>query len=70
MAVVLALANLWTLSVVVGAGGAAHAGQRVMDVEAPWFRGATPAGAIVSVVAFAGFVAYTRRRDRPDKRVV
>ncbi|MCX5193314.1 hypothetical protein OOK31_05320 [Streptomyces sp. NBC_00249] len=69
LAVVLALPNLWTLSLVAGGGSASHAGQRVMDVEAPWFRGATLAGAITSVVAFAGFLVFARkRRGRPAKR--
>ncbi|MER5642007.1 hypothetical protein ABT095_34360 [Kitasatospora sp. NPDC002227] len=68
LAVLLALPNLWTLGVVVGRGSGAHAGQRVMDVNAPWFRGATLAGVIVAVVAFAGFLVFTRRRnDRPRK---
>lgn len=39
--VVLAAPNLITLGVVVGTGGASHAGERIMDVQAPGFRGAT-----------------------------
>ncbi len=65
LAVVLALPNLWTLSVVAGRGSAAHAGQRVMDVNAPWFRGSTLIGTIIAAVAFAAFLFYTRRRVRP-----
>ncbi|MFJ6935818.1 hypothetical protein [Streptomyces sp. NPDC101132] len=61
LAVLLALPNLWTLSVVVGNGSAAHAGQRTMDVEAPWFRGGTLIGAIASVLLFAALVIRARR---------
>ncbi|MFJ7585858.1 hypothetical protein ACIQZO_00365 [Streptomyces sp. NPDC097617] len=69
VALLLALPNLWTLSVVAGGGGAAHAGQRVMDVQAPWFRGATLAGAIAAVVAFGAFLYLDRRRrTRPARR--
>ncbi|MFI6689797.1 hypothetical protein [Streptomyces sp. NPDC050485] len=62
LAVVLALPNLWTLSVVAGRGSASHAGQRVMDVNAPWFRGGTLAGVVTSVVVVAGFLALARSR--------
>ncbi|GAA1180712.1 hypothetical protein F4556_006242 [Kitasatospora gansuensis] len=68
LAVLLALPNLWTLSVVVGRGSAAHAGQRVMDVNAPWFRGATLVGAITAVVVFVGVLIFSRtRRGRRAK---
>ena len=39
LAIVLALPNLMTLGIVLGRGNAAHAGDRVLDVEAPAFRG-------------------------------
>ncbi|GAA2133548.1 hypothetical protein GCM10009760_09870 [Kitasatospora kazusensis] len=64
LAVVLALPNLWTLGVVVGGGSGAHAGRRVMDVNAPWFRGASLVGAVIAAVAFAGFLLVTRSRRR------
>lgn len=51
VAVVLAAPNLLTLGVVVGSGSAAHAGQRTLDVDAPGFRGASLAGAIVATIA-------------------
>ena len=44
VAAVLAAPNLLTLSIVVGTGSAAHAGDRTLDVEAPGFRGATLVG--------------------------
>ena len=39
LAVVLAIPNLMTLGIVLGRGNAAHAGERILDVEAPAFRG-------------------------------
>jgi hypothetical protein len=57
IAVLLALPNLMTLSIVVGRGNAAHAGERTLDVEAPAFRGASLVGALLAV-AFAAFIAY------------
>lgn len=69
LAVLLALPNLWTLSVVVGRGSAAHAGQRVMDVNAPWFRGATLVGAIAGAVVFVGFLVFSRTRRRRSAEV-
>jgi MFS family permease len=45
---VLASPNLMTLGIVLGVGSGAHAGDRTLDVEAPAFRGATLAGAILA----------------------
>ena len=57
LAAILALPNLMTLGIVVGRGSAAHAGDRILDVEAPAFRGGTLAGALFAC-ALIGFVAY------------
>lgn len=57
LAAILALPNLMTLGIVVGRGNAAHAGDRILDVEAPAFRGGTLAGAILAGL-LVGFVAY------------
>ncbi len=54
---ILALPNLMTLGIVVGRGNAAHAADRILDVEAPAFRGGTLAGAILAGL-LVGFVAY------------
>jgi hypothetical protein len=65
-AALLALPNIFTLGVVLGPGGAAHAGERTFDVNAPGFRNATLAGALLAVAAI-GFVWYllsSRRRAR------
>jgi hypothetical protein len=47
VALLLAIPNLLTLSIVVGVSRAASAGDRILDVDAPAFRGATLTGAIV-----------------------
>lgn len=50
VALLLAIPNLLTLSIVVGVSRAASAGDRILDVDAPAFRGASLAGAIVGTV--------------------
>jgi hypothetical protein len=68
VAIVLALPNLMTLGIVLGRGNAAHAGDRILDVEAPAFRGGTLGGALLAV-ALVGLVAYLaagRSRDRAE----
>jgi hypothetical protein len=57
VAVVLAAPNLLTLGIVVGSGSGAHAGDRTLDVEAPFFRGATLIGALVAT-ALVGSAWY------------
>jgi len=65
LALVVALPNLMTLTVVVGTGNGAHAGERILDVDAPGFRGATLIGAILGALAAMVFVAaLTRYRKR------
>jgi glucan phosphoethanolaminetransferase (alkaline phosphatase superfamily) len=69
-ALILALPNLMTLAIVLGRSDAAHAGERIFDVEAPAFRNASLAGALLAVAA-ALFVAYliaSRRRARSSAR--
>ncbi|MFI6869688.1 permease [Nocardia sp. NPDC050406] len=72
LAVVAAVPNLMTLTIVLGNSTAAHAGERILDVDAPGFRGACLAGAIVAAVifAFAAFLVVRRgiRRHRVAKR--
>lgn len=69
LAILLALPNLMTLGIVLGTGSAAHAGERIMDVEAPAFRGATLAGALIAL-GMAGFVGYllVSRDEREPRR--
>lgn len=67
-ALVVALPNLMTLSVVAGSGSGAHAGQRVMDVNAPWFRGGTLVGVIAAAALFVTFMVLWIRRRRRKRR--
>jgi hypothetical protein len=68
LGVLLALPNLMTLSIVIGRGNAAHAGDRILDVEAPAFRGGTLAGAIIAAIV-VGFIAYLLwSRDRAHSK--
>ena len=70
VAIVLGVPNLLTLWIVVGRSKAAHAGERILDVDGTGFRGATAAGAIVGVVLFLAlaFVLRSRRRMRAEQR--
>jgi hypothetical protein len=64
LAILVALPNLMTLGIVLGRGNAAHAGDRILDVEAPAFRGGTFAGALLACL-LVGFVLYLLiSRDR------
>jgi hypothetical protein len=65
-AIALALPNLLTLGVVVGRGNAAHAGDRTLDVEAPAFRGASLAGALIAVLVaiLVAYLVVSRARTR------
>lgn len=72
-AVLVALPNLMTLSIVLGASNAAHAGERILDVDAPGFRGATLTGAIIALAptllaAFAAARSRRRRRSGGDRQ--
>jgi hypothetical protein len=66
VAVLLATPNWLTLSVVAGNSKAAHAGERIFDVEAPGFRTATAfgsvGGAIVALVLVAASIRLSSRR--------
>jgi energy-coupling factor transporter transmembrane protein EcfT len=66
LAAILALPNLMTLGIVLGRGNAAHAGDRILDVEAPAFRGGTLAGAILAglLVGFVAYLVVSRNRAR------
>ena len=68
IALVLAIPNVMTLGIVLGTGNAAHAGERTLDVNAPAFRGASLAGALIALgmIGFVAFLMMSRRRPRPD----
>ena len=62
-AIVLASPVLVTLGIVLGTGDAAHAGDRTLDVQAPWFRGGMLIGVVAALVV-AGWVALELRSGR------
>jgi len=66
VAIVLALPNLMTLGIVIGRGNAAHAGDRILDVEAPAFRGGTLGGVLLAgaLVGLIWWLFASRRRAR------
>ena len=71
-ALLLAAPNWLTLSVVLGTSKAAHAGERIMDVDAPNFRAGTLAGAIIGAVAALALTAmslWLARRKNQVKRL-
>lgn len=62
LAMIVAIPNLMTLSIVLGNNNAAHAGERILDVDAPAFRGASLVGAIAAVAILLIAVALIGRR--------
>ncbi|MFD4367209.1 hypothetical protein [Rhodococcus sp. NPDC058521] len=71
LGVIVMIPNLLTSSVVMGDNNAAHAGERILDVYAPGFRGATLVGVILGVLLFLAVAAitvtYRRRRAEAEK---
>jgi hypothetical protein len=61
VAIALAAPNWLTLSVVAGNSNAAHAGERIMDVDAPGFRAATLIGVVIGAALVIGFTVVTMR---------
>ena len=66
IALLLASPNLLTLGIAVGRGDAAHAADRTLDVEAPYFRGGMVigAGAALAIALYFSSVLWSRRRSR------
>ena len=69
VAVVLAIPNWLTLAVVLGTSNAAHAGERIFDVEAPGFRAATAIGAAAGAVVALALVGASMRLARRRREV-
>ncbi len=69
VAVLLAVPNWLTLAVVFGTNKAAHAGERIFDVDAPGFRTATAIGAIVGGVVALILVGASMRLARRRRQV-
>jgi hypothetical protein len=67
-AAVFAVPNLLTLGIVLGTSAAAHAGERILDVDGPAFRGGSAWGAVlggvVALVIVTMGVLYQRRGTR------
>jgi hypothetical protein len=65
-ALILALPNLMTLGIALGVGSGAHAGDRILDVDAPAFRGATLVGAILAglLASYLWYLLASRDRAR------
>ena len=63
---IVAAPNLMTLGIVLGSGNAAHAGERILDVDAPAFRNSTLIGALAAGVLVAGcwYLVFSRGRAR------
>jgi hypothetical protein len=70
LAVVLLLAapNLMTLGIVLGISDAAHAGDRILDVDGPGFRLWSLIGAILGVAAVLGLIYLVRSRRASRRR--
>ncbi|WP_454860173.1 hypothetical protein [Promicromonospora soli] len=68
LAALFAVPNLLTLGIVLGTSNAAHAGERILDVDGPAFRGGSVwgavAGAVVALVIVTMSVLYRRRGQR------
>jgi MFS family permease len=62
VALLVASPNLITLGIVLGPGGAAHAGERTLDVDAPGFRTSSLIGAIVAVLLVVAIWLLLRSR--------
>lgn len=65
VAALFAVPNLLTLGIVLGTSAAAHAGERILDVDGPAFRGGSAWGAViggvVALVIITLGVLYRRR---------
>ncbi|MBB5917856.1 glucan phosphoethanolaminetransferase (alkaline phosphatase superfamily) [Nocardia transvalensis] len=68
LAIATAIPNLMTLTIVLGGNTAAHAGERILDVDAPGFRGATLIAAIVAAALFLLLVFVVLRRRYRTRR--
>ena len=64
VALLVASPNLITLGIVLGPGGAAHAGERTLDVDAPGFRTSSLLGAIVAVLLVVAIWLLLRSRHQ------
>lgn len=68
IALVLAAPNLVTLGIALGRGDAAHAADRTLDVEAPYFRGGMIVGVAVALMLATVFFWTSASRRRARRR--
>ncbi|HET6664486.1 MAG TPA: hypothetical protein VFG94_09520, partial [Acidimicrobiales bacterium] len=68
IAIVLGLPNLFLVGIVFGTGNAAHAGERILDVEGPGFRGASLVGAVLGAIAFFALLYLVLSRKARGRR--
>jgi MFS family permease len=68
-ALVVAGPNLLTLGIVIGSGNAAHAGERILDVDGPGFRGGSLVGSIVGAVLSVMLLWLMGSRRRNKRKV-
>lgn len=68
VALLLAAPNLVTLGIALGRGDAAHAADRTLDVEAPYFRGGMLIGVVLALVLAGAWLSQTRSRRRERRR--
>jgi hypothetical protein len=69
--VLFAIPNLLTLGIALGTSPAAHAGERILDVDGPAFRGGTAWGAVIGGLVALAIVMMTmlyRRRGTQLKQ--
>jgi hypothetical protein len=66
VAVLLAAPNLATLGIAAGSSNAAHAGERILDVDGPGLRGGSLVGAVIGASVTFGvlFLSGSRRRNK------
>ncbi len=69
LAALFAVPNLLTLSIVLGTSAAAHAGERILDVNGPAFRGGSVWGAVTGVVVALAIVTMGVRYRRRGARL-
>ncbi|MFV0461608.1 MAG: hypothetical protein ACK5MP_00185 [Nostocoides sp.] len=65
---IFAMPNLMTLWIVVGTGSASHAGERILDVDGPGFRGGSLIGAVIGALVFLYVLYLQISRDRVKRR--
>ena len=69
IAAIVAAPNLMTLGIVLGSGDAAHAGERILDVDAPGFRNSSAVGAVAALIVVGAVVYLLTSRSRSRSKL-